>query len=67
MFTQPHSAASREAISLKLIGRPKSQETRARMAASKLFDRAMQPDEWEECYRRKLHRIIAIDQIPEAE
>lgn len=54
----------RAKISRSLAGRPKSQETRARMAASKLVgsrDRA--PERWDRAYSEALARIQLLDSL----
>lgn len=63
----PRSRRVKEKISKTLTGRTKSPETRAAMAASKLFNKQTKPEQWRAAYAEKLEIINAIEAIKKGE
>ncbi len=59
----PRAKKVRERISATLKGVSKPPETRAAMAASKMFSRTNQPERWAEVYEQKLAAINAAERI----
>lgn len=59
----PRHERVRKAISTKLKGVPKTPETRAAMAASKMFNRSTHPEQWAAVYDEKLTAIRAAETI----